>query len=866
MATSCVSHISLEINCGFARTAIRELTPKNEQVDKQQRACMFKELYDGCSGFGFRAGYFEESKNGSLFSRGCTKILQAFNKRWHPKEAKKQYEDSFSLANWKALSTDKKKQHRLSKCTACYKQFHDLQMTFPQQPHYTESILSVNTNGLSALGKKQATRQALAEINTSFSTVFDTDFKELLVKHDRELQKKPSAAEKKKERRSIYRKVRDQENKSLVRSAAVSVLTEDESQRAYQRKRKRQYFETPPPPKRQKTKSHSPDFSNVTWNKEEVLHDLQNHPQAPPPINWQQFARDHNITGRNAGQVVKEFAKHSEIDTAKLDGKTTDTPRSRSHKRKLMGKEISVPSTPTPETIRNEWKQMIQSGEISIGVSCVPYQMDKYITNNGQLEHVEVVVLGRKFPLLSLRKTFLSDHKPYMRLNTDEEINGMSCDTLKTITSHYSDKIDIPTNELRNNIKQVQRSRSFTLWHDHGTILGLGCLLVTAHIAYDPAVFYTQSEYEEIHGKSPSIQSLVERPKLYIMAAGSSSIEDQVSIIQDRIDCLQELSINLTASNGVVIHDKMMFFIGDHPAQQFERGTQVGGKFKCGGCGVKDTLFGDFAHTLQHPWRSIHDLQSIATAGKFGKSAGNPKPFDKLKVAQIKEELHARGEYDNNKKKEILQCQLDNILCGIQRVPTMLLLNPKQNLFQLNLQDYTIIDCEPLHDIKGHFSNLFSELPYLFKGDDRTTCEQVIAANKGSTMTGAKCRVCMIELFLHLRHRPVSSEILLLVETAVRISELLYMHDSDRNTRNILQLYNCVWLHHELCSKLITTFHSGMSYNKLFGNYLHALVAHAPQQLEIISLRSVNTENQERIFEQARRSATADILAMCCPL
>ena len=70
-------------------------------------------------------------------------------------------------------------------------------MAFPQGPHYTESILSVNTNGLHALGKKQATRQALAEINTSFSTVFDTNFKELLVKHDHKVQEKPSAAEKK---------------------------------------------------------------------------------------------------------------------------------------------------------------------------------------------------------------------------------------------------------------------------------------------------------------------------------------------------------------------------------------------------------------------------------------------------------------------------------------------------------------------------------------------------------------------------------------------------------------------------------------------------------------------------------------------
>ena len=96
-----------------------------------------------------------------------------------------------------------------------------------------------------------------------------------------------------------------------------------------------------------------------------------------------------------------------------MDGKTTDTPRSRSHKRKLIGNKISVPSTPTPETVRNEWKQMIESGEISIGVSCVPYRMEKYITKNGKLEKVEVVVSGRKFPLLDLRKSFLSDHKSY---------------------------------------------------------------------------------------------------------------------------------------------------------------------------------------------------------------------------------------------------------------------------------------------------------------------------------------------------------------------------------------------------------------------------------------------------------------------
>ena len=65
-------------------------------------------------------------------------------------------------------------------------------------------------------------------------------------------------------------------------------------------------------------------------------------------------------------------------------------------------------------------------------------------------------------------------------------------------------------------------------------------------------------------------------------------------------------------------------------------------------------MFGDLAHTFQQQWRSLHDLQVLATAGKFGKSVGNPKPFDNLRVTQLREELHARGDYDTDKVKDDL--------------------------------------------------------------------------------------------------------------------------------------------------------------------------------------------------------------------
>ena len=134
----------------------------------------------------------------------------------------------------------------------------------------------------------------------------------------------------------------------------------------------------------------------------------------------------------------------------------------------------------------------------------------------------------------------------------------------------------------------------------------------------------------------------------------------------------------------------------------------------------------------------------------------------------------------------------------------------------------------------------FAELPYLLTGEE---CKEILAAHN-YTMTGATCWVSVTELYLHLLKWPVSKNI------------LSYCTWTTQNTRNILRLYNYTWLHHELCNKVITKFHSGMSHNKLFGSYIHALVVHAPQQLEIIALRSVNTENQEQLFEQSR-SATA---------
>ena len=65
----------------------------------------------------------------------------------------------------------------------------------------------------------------------------------------------------------------------------------------------------------------------------------------------------------------------------------------------------------------------------------------------------------------------------------------------------------------------------------------------------------------------------------------------------------------------------------------------------------------------------------------------------------------------------------------------MLLLDPQQLVSQLHLEDYTVLDSEPFHDLKGHFLHLLAELPYLLTGE-HTACEEILAAHKDTKWLG----------------------------------------------------------------------------------------------------------------------------------
>jgi hypothetical protein len=62
------------------------------------------------------------------------------------------------------------------------------------------------------------------------------------------------------------------------------------------------------------------------------------------------------------------------------------------------------------------------------------------------------------------------------------------------------------------------------------------------------------------------------------------------------------------------------------------------------------------------------------------------------------------------KLKDKVQTDLVETLRG---APTVLVHNPSQSLSDLNLQHYKVLDCEPLHDMKGHLLNLLPEISFI---------------------------------------------------------------------------------------------------------------------------------------------------------
>ena len=75
-----------------------------------------------------------------------------------------------------------------------------------------------------------------------------------------------------------------------------------------------------------------------------------------------------------------------------------------------------------------------------------------------------------------------------------------------------------------------------------------------------------------------------------------------------------------------------------------------------------------------------------------------------------------------------------------------------QALSEINLQHYLVLECEPLHDLKGHLKNLFEILPEILDKEISLEVSEVLELDLSKEKkTGADYRLAAMHVLALLR-------------------------------------------------------------------------------------------------------------------
>ena len=306
-----------------------------------------------------------------------------------------------------------------------------------------------------------------------------------------------------------------------------------------------------------------------------------------------------------------------------------------------------------------------------------------------------------------------------MRLHTDDEITNFDKTTLLDFLRERKD-FDLTNGktknktELENVLKKYERTRYLMFWHDGSSISNHGHLLMMVSCMYDDGAFLTNHEYQTRSGYVTDMQSIIEKPFVYLIARCPSD-DHQLLYCQERTVDLLQLDRKIDY-NGIVITDVMRVFKGDNPAAQFESGQQKNGDYFCWQCPLYAPLSPNIVYTLSLPHLSLTDRISKIKATESSKrklQQNKLKLYKNLKKEEIVQELHERKvSFFCHLNLKDLQEILNKEMHGIQRLPALFFESPNKSLEELHLENYEILNNEPLHDISHHVQNLYEELPY----------------------------------------------------------------------------------------------------------------------------------------------------------
>lgn len=197
-----------------------------------------------------------------------------------------------------------------------------------------------------------------------------------------------------------------------------------------------------------------------------------------------------------------------------------------------------------------------------------------------------------------------------------------------------NEKEEESASKSKDKLKEIERKRHLMVWGDNSTLLNHGHILLTVSAVYDEALYYTN---EEMKGRSQGnidVQSLVERPHVYILGRCGSSEVEQLSYINTRKACLQTLDAKVTTSGGIQITDIMWFFHGNGPSNNMRLGNRKVGMLDV----PVAVVMPDGTRILSLPAHQKKVLQG--PAGRH-KRNGGIKPFKDLLLEELQRECTA---------------------------------------------------------------------------------------------------------------------------------------------------------------------------------------------------------------------------------
>ena len=158
-----------------------------------------------------------------------------------------------------------------------------------------------------------------------------------------------------------------------------------------------------------------------------------------------------------------------------------------------------------------------------------------------------------------------------------------------------------------------------------------------------------------------------------------------------------------------------------------------------------------------------------------------------------------------------------------------------------------------MHDIAGHIENVLTELPNHMISDDKNLFGEMFAVFKAEKEKKRCCdwRRILLLLTQHL-YTKIDGKMHMLLRTLTEIQRILYLPDEYRTATQVLRLHNSCFEHYVLMKEFFSGKLLSVTRDRLFGKYMHNLLVHAPTQYRLVSGVAINSEDEEREFNNIK--------------